>query len=393
MLFSQIDVISFLNSLGAKIASFAAPFSIKLGDNLTGTKTGNEIRIDASGGGVTDHAALSNLDYASSGHTGFQPAGSYLTSPISESDVTNLVSDLAGKEPALTKGNLTATSPILIDQIRQVIGGAAVISLAAAYMPREKLSADRTYYVRTDGSDSNDGLSNSTTGAFLTWQKAVNVAASLDFNGYKVSIKAGNSGTFTATVAVSNFRPTPGEGGSSSLTLEGDTTTPSNVVIQTSTSHCFFVNAATVEIKGFKTVSTSGHGIYATSAAIVNWSNMEFGATALAHMQAYAASRIRGTGNYTCSGSAPQHFLAQIGGIIEVTNGVVTITGTPNFSDCFALANNIAQIICAGLTFSGSATGKRYNVIANSLINTGGGGATYLPGSVAGTTSTGGQYI
>jgi hypothetical protein len=29
--------------------------------------------------GITDHSALSNLDYASAGHTGFQPAGSYLT--------------------------------------------------------------------------------------------------------------------------------------------------------------------------------------------------------------------------------------------------------------------------------------------------------------------------
>ena len=32
-----------------------------------------------TGGGSTDHAALSNLAYASAGHTGFQPAGSYLT--------------------------------------------------------------------------------------------------------------------------------------------------------------------------------------------------------------------------------------------------------------------------------------------------------------------------
>jgi hypothetical protein len=43
--------------------------------------------------GVTDHAALSNLTYASAGHTGFQAAGSYLTA---ESDPVFLASEAAG---------------------------------------------------------------------------------------------------------------------------------------------------------------------------------------------------------------------------------------------------------------------------------------------------------
>ena len=44
--------------------------------------TNGQVYIDGGaggGGGVTDHAALTSLDYASAGHTGFQPAGSYLT--------------------------------------------------------------------------------------------------------------------------------------------------------------------------------------------------------------------------------------------------------------------------------------------------------------------------
>jgi hypothetical protein len=56
-----------------------------------------------SGGGVTVHSDLTNLSYTSSAHTGF--------------------------EPTVTKGNLTASTPVKLDQTRQVIGGAAVVSL------------------------------------------------------------------------------------------------------------------------------------------------------------------------------------------------------------------------------------------------------------------------
>jgi hypothetical protein len=46
-----------------------------------------------------------------------------------------------------------------------------------------------------------------------------------------------------------------------------------------------------------------------------------------------------------------------------------------------------------GNTYSGAATGKRYAVATNAVLNTNGGGANYFPGDVAGTTATGGQYV
>lgn len=68
-----------------------------------GRVLGIALQTFSGGGGTTDHAALSNLSYAASGHTGF--------------------------EPTVTKGNLTATLPVSVSGARQVIGGAADISI------------------------------------------------------------------------------------------------------------------------------------------------------------------------------------------------------------------------------------------------------------------------
>src|SRR4029079_13907135 len=54
---------------------------------------------------------------------------------------------------------------------------------------REALTAHRTYYVRANGSDSNNALANTSGGAFLTIQKAIDVVAALDLSIYDVAIR------------------------------------------------------------------------------------------------------------------------------------------------------------------------------------------------------------
>jgi len=65
----------------------------------------------------------------------------------------------------------------------------------------EVLTADRTYYVRTDGSDSNDGLTNNSGGAFLTASKVESVINGINKAGYNIYVYFG-SGTWNEDVNI-----------------------------------------------------------------------------------------------------------------------------------------------------------------------------------------------
>jgi hypothetical protein len=53
------------------------------------------------------------------------------------------------------------------------------------------------------------------------------------------------------------------------------------------------------------------------------------------------------------------------------------------------------MIAISGMTFTNAATvtGSRYSSATNAVIDAGGGGVSYIPGSIAGTTATGGHFL
>ena len=244
---------------------------------------------------------------------------------------------------------------------------------------RERLGAARTYYVRTDGSDSNTGLVDSAGGAFLTLQKAYDViVATLDLGGFAVEVVVAD-GTYAG--GVDFLEPWTGGG---SVTYTGDTVTPANTDVG-----AFYVSAvlpALLTIRGFKTAQVAVDG-----AANVATSDMAMKASDYHFYADVPGARLTISGAIGILGNAANHYLAQNGGVI-FTEAATTLTGTPAFSSAFAFAEMVGSIVTSA-TFAGSGTGKRYNADTNGVINTYGSGATYFPGNVAGTTDGYGVYV
>ena len=251
---------------------------------------------------------------------------------------------------------------------------------------RERLSANRTYYVRTDGNDANTGLANTAGGALLTIQKAVDVACALDAGTFDVTVQVG-SGTYTGAVVLKACV------GSGVFKLTGNTTTPANVVISTTSADAVSTGpGARWSIEGFKLqTTTSGYGVQVAYGVVTISGKMEFGACASHHLLVSNA-RLDINADYTINGAAQQHVRVLAAGYARSVGRTVTLSGTLAFTT-FASAARGGVFEASSSSYSGGTiTGKRYDVTLNGLIDTGGGGANYFPGNSAGATATQGLY-
>jgi hypothetical protein len=256
---------------------------------------------------------------------------------------------------------------------------------------REKLTANRTYYVRTDGSDSNDGLTNSAGGAFATLQKAYNlIVSALDIAGKDVVIQQGTAGILTAGLVMN--APWLG-GGNIIVDLGGGT-------LQVTGDHCIIsssiVFGGTVWVRNgtLKTITSGDCVNLGSIGTIIVSTGMTFGACAGVHMSVGGNGAQIAVGSpYSINGGASfYHYWAAHGGYINIVGTTVTLTGVLGWNT-FAVCSDRGGIGAQSATFTGgTVTAYRYNVTENGVIQTGGAGANVFPGSVAGATSTGGQY-
>lgn len=288
----------------------------------------------------------------------------------------------------------TATTVPYLDANKELVSS-AVTPTELGYLSgvnglRVKLTADRTYYVATTGNDANDCLAIGTP--CLTPQHAVDLATANVDTGtfYNVNVQLAD-GTYTGLVNMA--RPLVGGG---RLTLVGNTGTPANVIYSVTSNDAITASNPGVRlyVSGMELrTTTSGSCLRSTLYATLTISTaMRFGACATVDMQADGFGTIQLGASYTIAGNSGAHFNAQQQGIIGGSSITVTLTGTPAFSTAFALAGSLSAIYTPTITFSGSGTGTRYNATLNSVIFTNGGGASYFPGSVAGSVATGGQY-
>lgn len=142
---------------------------------------------------------------------------------------------------------------------------------------REVLTADRTYYLRTDGSDSNAGLANSAGGAFLTLQKAIDTVGGLDVSIFNVTISV-QAGTYTGVNAIKNFV------GAGRCTIEGVGATS----IISTTGACFTLDGVRSlwTVKDLKVQTSSGNHFSLVNGAVVTLTGVEHGSGA--NIQIYA---------------------------------------------------------------------------------------------------------
>lgn len=280
----------------------------------------------------------------------------------------------------LTSKTVTADTQSAMDNSTKVATTAYV-----ATATREKLTASRTYFVRTDGNDSNTGLVNSAGGAFLTINRAVAVVAGLDINTQAVTIQLGNTGTYAGASINGPFFISPG----GSVTIRGDTAAPGSYVISSELSAA---NDVRVSVQGLDFTS-SGSGIISSKGAVVSVNGAcIFGACSGHHLRAIQAGVIEVLSNYTIDGGAASHFNADHAGILLVNSLTITLSGTPAFSIAFVLFDNMSYMHGNANTFSGSATGTRYSITGNATVYTNNASATYFPGNAAGVVSGGGRY-
>lgn len=255
---------------------------------------------------------------------------------------------------------------------------------------REKLTADRTYYVRTTGDDGNDGLANTSGGAFATLQKAADVVyGTLDLNGYAVTIQVAN-GTHNTGLAVT--RPQVGAG---NIYILGNVGAPASCLVSTSGADCFsFSNGAVAWIRGFKvTTSGSGAGIAAYLGANLNVQAIDFGDCVGSHIEAGSNAIITIDGAYTISGGAASHWHTGSPALINAGSFTVAIPNSISFTAYFAGTRG-GQIDVRFVTFDHPerVSGAKYVVHQLGRLEASPGLADPIPGTAPGRVATGGIY-
>jgi hypothetical protein len=127
------------------------------------------------------------------------------------------------------------------------------------------LTANTTYYVRQDGSDTNDGLANTAGGAFRTINHAMLLMNSIDAAGFNVTIQIGdgtwtekNAGIGTTGVIACAKRPL----NCATFSILGNPSTPANCVLDaytaTATNCILAYNGVIIDLISGFTLSGGG---------------------------------------------------------------------------------------------------------------------------------------
>lgn len=296
------------------------------------------------------------------------------------------------------RGTYSATDTLTRDVVLSSSNSDALVSFAAGdkqvYLTmtasqvrviRDPVSQTLEYYVRADGDDANNGLSDTAGGAFLTLDKALSMVNGRHVDQWATVWISVGPGTYTAP---SNPITRFGEGvfelvGSGSIIEQNG-----------ATGACFTVTGGSgypVRITGMELQTTQGtNGIEVTNGGYVLFAGIVFGECST-HILVDDNSTVTIENDYSVSGAATTHILLKNRSRLTGSGSAeVTITGSPNIDTWLEMgALSIADLSDMAITYTGAVTGTtRYSVTQNSVCI----GAGTLPGT-GGSTASGGQYI
>jgi hypothetical protein len=351
------------------------PFAINVGANVEGQSSYviEPIRLTGHQAGVAKSAVMNK---------------SLRQHSVMVAALANLLSEALDID-VLDDGDVESLKNILQDVL---MGGRSTI-----------LTTDMTLYVRTAGSNSNDGLTPTT--AFATVQYAVDYAFThLQLNGFILTIDVGG-GTFSGATNI--VAPMVGQRGSGGLLIMGAGKGSTTLSSQAPVFH-FAAGGAGI-LTNMRMTSTGGTAwgdgslIMAHNSQVLAF-DIDFGAaTSLGggsfgdQIHSSISSSVQ-LGNvdkdyfYNISGGGRCFAAAYAGSVITIWNAKFTLTGTPAYSGAFIQSSGSASVQCflvapgTGTAFSGAATGPHYWVDGASTIRTtyGDGNATFFPGSTPG---------
>ena len=276
------------------------------------------------------------------------------------------------------------------------IGGAVTMTAPQNLYVNANTGSDAIY----DGTSATVG--SGSVGPFKTVEKALHTMAKYNLGGWNFNIYVAD-GVYTTTTGT--YFPLPN--GSGQVNLIGNTTNPANVsIFNTGAGSCWLgVAGGQYSINGFSFRATApaggdgGNGIWFGGANVLTIGKCIWNSVPGIHIQCGPAGTVYITDDMTISGPAISHMTALFNAIIYNSKLPIppnlTITSPVTMSSGFAVSNNGAQIQCGygTITGAGSVTGPKYLAYANGVVNTLGGGASYLPGSSPGSVSSGGQYL
>ncbi len=253
------------------------------------------------------------------------------------------------------------TSPANLEGNDYLIGvtAAGVDYRFTAAQVRIRLTADTTFYVRTDGSDSNNGLANTAAGAWATIQHAIDqIQGNIDCGGFALTLHIGTGAWAGGAYSLSS----PTGQGVKNIIIEGNGS--ANTTVSLSADNYLFVTLRALTLSNTPPIGDGFASLYCGEhSETIIFDDVVFGGTTGNDIFAYDYGAVSIDSNYTISGggSKGSHFRSQgFGRYHNLGSFSVTVLDTPTYNTGFIALEEQSLLEWGGGTSSGAIVGAKY---------------------------------